>query len=294
MKTNDVPKCMTLIFADTDEVSFNVSGSGTATIDWGDGTPHETHVLSDKDSDCKHTYPEKSDRTIIITGENITDFSSRWYDYSLTSVDVSKNTALERLFCSKNWLTNLDVSKNIALTSLDCSENGLTELDVSANTALWRLDCGENHIESLDVSRNSALTTLCCQKNKLTDLDMSKNFALRELNCSNNQLTSLNVGNNSMLEILDCRYNYLTSLDVRDNAKLTEFDYSEQFMREEMILMSEHLRLIGKFRSGELNILDIIKKDGYHGMYKENREYSDVYKAYRASGMIEGVGIEYD
>ena len=35
-----------------------------------------------------------------------------------------------------NQLTTLDVSKNTALTDLDCDNNQLTTLDVSKNTAL--------------------------------------------------------------------------------------------------------------------------------------------------------------
>ena len=42
---------------------------------------------------------------------------------------------------SRKHLTSLDVSKNTALTYLDCSHNDLTSLDVSKNTALTYLDC---------------------------------------------------------------------------------------------------------------------------------------------------------
>ena len=40
----------------------------------------------------------------------------------LTSLDLSKNTALTKLDCSYTMLTSLDLSKNTALTYLDCSE----------------------------------------------------------------------------------------------------------------------------------------------------------------------------
>ena len=54
----------------------------------------------------------------------------------LISLDVSNNTALERLFCFSNQLTSLDVSNNTALYWLSCTDNQLTTLDVSNNTAL--------------------------------------------------------------------------------------------------------------------------------------------------------------
>ena len=61
----------------------------------------------------------------------------------MTSLDVSKNTALTGLGCAGNQLTALDVSKNISLTDLDCDENQLTSLDVS-NTNVDELDCRGN------------------------------------------------------------------------------------------------------------------------------------------------------
>lgn len=54
--------------------------------------------------------------------------------------------ALEELDCRSNDLTTLDVSKNTALTSLVCINNGLTYLDLSKNTALETLDCYGNQI----------------------------------------------------------------------------------------------------------------------------------------------------
>tara|TARA_B110000879_G_scaffold193104_1_gene259692 strand:- start:739 stop:1311 length:573 start_codon:yes stop_codon:yes gene_type:complete len=98
-------------------------------------------------------------------------------------------TALTELDCSVNGnqLTSIDVSKNTALTRLNCSINRLTSIDVSKNTALTNLDCGYNLLTSLDVSKNTALTNLDCIYNELTSLDVSKNTALTELYCADNQ-----------------------------------------------------------------------------------------------------------
>ncbi len=43
-----------------------------------------------------------------------------------------------------NQLTSLDVSKNTALTELDCSDNQLTSLDINKNTDLTYLVCCNN------------------------------------------------------------------------------------------------------------------------------------------------------
>ena len=140
----------------------------------------------------------------------------------LTSLDVSKNTALTYLWCYENQLTNLDVSNNTALTELLCHNNQLTSLDVSKNTALTSLACFENQLTSLDVSGCTALTSLACFENQLTSLDVSKNTALTELNCGWNQLTSLDVSKNTALTRLLCYNNQLTSLDVSKNIALTD------------------------------------------------------------------------
>ena len=148
------------------------------------------------------------------------------YDNQLTSLDVSANSALERLQCESNHLSSLDVSANTALTSLDCGFNQLTNLDVSSNTALTSLDCCDNRLTSLDVSKNTALTSLNCGFNQLTSLDVRANTALTYLRCHVNQLTSLDVSKNTALKTLYCSDNQLTSLDVSANTALTSLECS--------------------------------------------------------------------
>ena len=104
----------------------------------------------------------------------------RLWDNSLTSLDVTKNTALKSLSLSRNKLTSLDVTKNTALKSLSVTSNRLTSLDVSKNTALKELWCDFNELTSLDVSKNTALTWLYCPSNKLTSLIM-RNGATSQL-----------------------------------------------------------------------------------------------------------------
>ena len=63
---------------------------------------------------------------------------------SLTTIDLSKNTKLEKLNCYGNKLTALDVSNNTKLTYLNCRQNGLTALDVSMLPNLRTLYCDQN------------------------------------------------------------------------------------------------------------------------------------------------------
>ncbi len=143
------------------------------------------------------------------------------WENHLTTLNVSKNTALKELWCTWNRLTTLDVSKNMALKELRCGVNRLTALDVNKNTALIWLSCGGSQLSALDVSKNMALTKLECHSNRLTTLDVSNNTALTRMDCSNNQLTTLDVSNNTALTELDCCINRLTTLDVSKNTALT-------------------------------------------------------------------------
>lgn len=70
----------------------------------------------------------------------------------MTSLDVSKNTALAILNCNGNSLSELNVSQNTALVSLACSHNNLAKFDVSKNTKLAYLNCNANYLTVLDAT----------------------------------------------------------------------------------------------------------------------------------------------
>ena len=175
-------------------------------------------INTNGDTEIQVTEASAFNGTIDCSSMNISDLTGiqaftaltqlRCQNNQLSSINVSKNTALTELRCDKqsykNPLTSLDVSKNTALTQLFCFENQLTSLDVSQNTALTTLNCMDNQLTSLDVSQNTALTYLGCMVNQLTSLDISKNTALTRLYCSSNQLKSLDVSKNTALTDLYC------------------------------------------------------------------------------------------
>lgn len=138
----------------------------------------------------------------------------------ITSLDVSKNTALTTFVCSKNHLTSLDISKNTALTTLYCYGNLLSDVDISKNIVLERIFCSDNNLGSLDVSKNLLLKYLTCSSTQLSSLDLIKNTNLIELVCDNNTLTSLDLSKNTALTTVKCHTNLLTKLDVSKNTKL--------------------------------------------------------------------------
>jgi len=225
----DATSIMTMTTAKEGEVTLQIGGTGKMVIDWGDGTPFEVYSAFGSDwSDSHiytHSYSTVISRTITIYGENITLFNcgfiyAGYRNNQITSLDVSKNTALTELYCENNQLEILYVSKNTALTTLYCSNNQLEILDLSKNIALTFLYCNYNQLEILDVSKNTALEGFQCYNNKLEILDVSKNTALHNLECGYNPLKILDVSKNTALTSLCCQNNQLEILDVSKNTTL--------------------------------------------------------------------------
>jgi len=134
-------------------VVFNISGSGTATINWGDGTKNETiKLIKGEVSTHSYGYSSTSAHTVTITGKKIVLLDCS--DNQLTDLNVSNNTELIGLLCNNNQLTNLDVSNNTELNALRCNNNQLTKLDLS------------NNMKLTDVNEFLALN---CSNNKFSD-----------------------------------------------------------------------------------------------------------------------------
>ena len=182
-------------------VAFTLQGSGTAIVDWGDGSDRTIRQLSSGGTSFSKTYARSGRHTITITGNDMIGLvvGEGLHDLDgfrhiggelLTSLDVRRNTKLMTLTVRGTQITNLDVSNNTALTDLSFSNNRLTSLNVSGNTALTRLDVTNNQLTSLNVSGNRTLTRIYASSNQLTNLNVSGNTALRSLNVQNIQFTS--------------------------------------------------------------------------------------------------------
>jgi len=179
-----------------------------------------------------------------LTGiEAFTSISSlHCHNNFISTLNLTNNNRLDRIFCYHNQLNLLDISNNERLKILNCAQNLLTSLDVSNNDSLKNFDCSSNLLTSLEVSNLDSLEMLFCGYNNLTSLDVSENTALRSLNirsanidsininnCPNltffdsefNPLSSLDVSHNPLLYVLQIRGNHLTSLDVSANPELT-------------------------------------------------------------------------
>lgn len=132
----------------------------------------------------------------------------------LMELDLSRNTNLSFLNCSRCRLTGLDLSKNTKLEYLNCSFNELAALNVTQNTSLEHLECNFNKIDKLDLSQNSKLDYLDCEQNRITSLDMRQNMELESLFCGNQPLADLSISGLKSLSKLHCVSEALKELDI--------------------------------------------------------------------------------
>ena len=155
-------------------------------------------------------------------GSHVWNSTTAKYDDGgiLKSLNVTKNTKLQRLYCGFNELTELDVTNNTALGLLYCDGNELRSIDISKNTLLYSFKANDNLLGSINVRNNPKLTFINVSGNKLTSIDVSNNALLDNLTCESNQLTSIDVSGNSNLRFLYVGSNAMTSVDVSANQNL--------------------------------------------------------------------------
>jgi hypothetical protein len=149
----------------------------------------------------------------LISYEEAIAITELYFDWNWSwGFGISDMTGIEAfinlkwLTCIHNNLTSLDVSNNTALERITCYDNQLSSVDVTNNTALVYLYLDHNQLSSLDVTNNTALVSLSLDNNQLSNLDVTNNTALIDLSCGANQLTSLDISNNTELEYLNILY----------------------------------------------------------------------------------------
>gem|GEM_PF-1532119 len=160
---------------------------------------------------------------------------------SCTFLNVSNCAVLDTLICSGNSLTSLDLSANTALVYLDCSDNAsftdVFNMAEQIGTQDTEYHSYDPHLASINLNGLTSLTYLNCSGNRLQTLDVSTNAALIHLDCSGNYSTyelndndgytysetpylmALNMknGNNTLLSFFDAKENnYLGCIEVDD------------------------------------------------------------------------------
>lgn len=147
---------------------------------------------------------------------------------TLTTLNVSENTALKHLYCNDNPLTALDLANNTALEKLECGENEFTTLDLSKNTSLKYFGFFNGKLSSLDLTNNTNLEELYFCGNNFSTIDISKNTKLKFLHLFSNQLITLDTSKHSNLQRLWVYDNPLTSMNLGDSGSTMEVKFDNK------------------------------------------------------------------
>ncbi len=169
-------------------------------------------------------------------------------------------TNLESLRAGGLNLTTLDLSKNTALTFIDCSDTKLTTLDTSHNKELRTLTCNETPtLTSLNVRENTELRFLYCKRNALTDLDLTNNLKLEKLECGGNEFTTLDLSQNTNLKYFGFSNGKLSSLDLTHNTNLEELYFFGSNFSTIDVSKNTKLRILRLFDNRLMITLDTSK-----------------------------------
>ena len=99
-----------------------------------------------------------------------------------SALDLTGNTALEKLRCQRTGITSINVSGLNALTDLSCNECNLSSLNVTGCTALKKVDASQNNLTAITgLSGLTALTDLNFAENKVETIDIHNNTALTKV-----------------------------------------------------------------------------------------------------------------
>lgn len=144
---------------------------------------------------------------------------------TLTSLDLSKNNALQIFRCMATGIKSLDLSNHAYLTSVWCDGCGMESISVNGCPQLNELKCQNNLLTSLDVKGCPKLSIFWGDTNNLSEADFSGCGELTECNIQiNKTLSVLNVTGCTKLKTLsawDCGIKAL-DLSTNDNLELVQ------------------------------------------------------------------------
>ena len=133
----------------------------------------------------------------------------------ITSLELSQNQKLEKLWARRVCIKKLDFSANDQLRDVWMQKSDIEEINISRNTDLESLDIESKNLLKIDVSSNHKLFGLGITSKKIHTLDLSSNPVLQGLSVSSSQITQLDLSNQS-----DLRY-----LDLKDNRRLKKMNF---------------------------------------------------------------------
>ena len=220
-------------------------------------------------------------QTLLCRNNQLTGYLTVTNKPQLQFLRVSGNRGLTGLVCNSNDLTTLDVTRCTALEELDCQTNeSLTSITgLTDCTALKWFACDYCAITSLDMTFCPGLQSLYCYNNQLTSLNVTGLTELGVLNCKNNPdlgditglsdctivhyldcsncgLTSLNVNSLSNLQELWCSNNLFTTLSVYNKSELTTLIAYHNSLLEELECYNCALTQLDVVECPVLNYID--------------------------------------
>lgn len=159
------------------------------------------------------------------------------------SLDYSPFTSLKEIGCEQNkGVTSIDVSKNTALEELYCWDTSISSLDVTTLSSLVYLDCPQTNLSTLDVSKNSKLEVLYCGATKIATLDLKNNVNLKEVSVYGTNIENLDVSNNVNLELINCTSTKIKNIDLSKNIELQYFTSIESSLESLDLTNNVHLK----------------------------------------------------
>ena len=195
--------------------------------------------------------------------------NTRVYGYEL---NLKNNTKLRFLDCSNSRIaTSLDLSNNIFLEKLYAVNNQLIKINLTNNPLIEKLQISGNLLSNIDLSNNKLLTILDISGNRLTSIDLYNNLLLRELFLRGNQLTNVDVSKLIKLNILDCSFNQLINLDVTNNKLLTYLSCEKNLLKELILTNNSLLNYLSCF-DNQLIKLDTTNNTLLNELYCYNNQ----------------------
>lgn len=181
---------------------------------------------------------------------------------NLTSIDVSDNPKLSRLFVQKNKISSINIEGSKAnLEHLYYGANQMTEIvPVTDCPKMIQLSCGDNKFEGDDLTYNVSncpnLAIFSAINDNLTHIDLTHNPLLKTLNLAKNNLTSLDLSLNKRIETLNIYQNKLTALDVTKIDSLVQLSAYSNSISSINLENNKKLKIVslGSNHIPELNI----------------------------------------
>lgn len=205
----------------TMKLNISTTDKQSVQVDWGNGTLSNPVETKNYETDWEYGTP-----TGKVAGTNVTVYGSdpttinkldlAWdkeagAETKILSANLSKLSGMDDLTVASNALTSLDLTGNAALAKLYINGNNISDIRFPENCALTRIEAqntaeaGENDLFKVDLSKATKL-----------------NYLVINFNNKNSEATTINLENNTELATLmatDCN---LETIDVSKLAKLAQ------------------------------------------------------------------------